>query len=84
MKSATFWKVLVRPRAATLWGFSPVMSSPSRRTRPAVGLCRPTSVLNSVDLPAPFGPMSPTISPLVTSNETASTACSPPKRLLTP
>ena len=31
--------------------------------------------LNSVDLPEPFGPMMPRISPSRTSNETPSTAC---------
>ena len=38
--------------------------------------------LNSVDLPLPFGPMMPRISPSLTSNDTPSTAWMPPKRLL--
>ena len=37
--------------------------------------------LNSVDFPAPFGPMMPRISPRATAKETPSTARSPPKLL---
>src|SRR5919197_4230037 len=39
--------------------------------------------LNRVVLPAPFGPMSPTISPLSMSSETLLLAVRPPKRLVT-
>src|SRR5436309_4770534 len=38
----------------------------------------------SVVLPAPLGPMSPTISPSRTSRSTVSRAASPPKRTVTP
>ena len=38
--------------------------------------------LNRVDLPQPFGPMMPRISPSFTSNETPSTAWMPPKLFL--
>src|SRR5690242_5046387 len=54
------------------------MSAPRNRTRPAVGARNPVTRLNSVVLPAPFGPISPTISPSRTVNETPSTARSPP------
>ena len=37
-----------------------------------------------VDLPAPFGPISPTISPASTAKLTSLTATRPPKRLVTP
>src|SRR4051794_9777838 len=37
--------------------------------------------LNAVVLPAPFGPISPTISNSLTSSETSSSACSPPNRI---
>src|SRR6516225_2292100 len=37
--------------------------------------------LSSVVLPAPFGPMTPRISPGATARSTPSTAASPPKRL---
>src|SRR5262245_13350007 len=39
---------------------------------------------NSVVLPAPFGPMSPTISPGATSRLAPETAWSPPNRFRTP
>src|SRR5262245_16206322 len=38
--------------------------------------------LNSVVLPAPLGPMSPTISPASTLSETSRLASRPPKRLV--
>src|SRR5579864_6876794 len=60
-------------------GLHRVMSAPRNRTRPAVGAMNPVTRLNSVVLPAPFGPISPTISPSRTANETPSTARSPPK-----
>ena len=53
-----------RARAASTWsGRRPVMSWPSKTTRPLVGRRKPTMVLNAVDLPAPLGPMTLTISP---------------------
>src|ERR1700761_6255481 len=39
---------------------------------------------NSVDLPAPLGPISPRISPAATSMSTPSTATKPPKRFVSP
>ena len=47
------------------------MRLPSKMTLPATGLMRPETVFMSVDLPAPFGPSSATISPL----RTLSPAC---------
>src|SRR5215469_6705723 len=44
----------------------------------------PAMTLNSVDLPAPLGPISPTISPALTSRLTSETATRPPKRLVRP
>ncbi len=43
-----------------------------------IGLVTPAMMLNSVVLPAPFGPISPGIEPRGTSNAQASTAVSPP------
>src|SRR5580704_5473427 len=40
--------------------------------------------LNKLVLPAPFGPINPTICPLAISKETSSSAATPPKRTLTP
>ena len=47
-------------------GFRPVMSSPSRCTRPENFGTSPATALISVDLPAPFGPRMATISPRAT------------------
>src|SRR6185436_180095 len=52
----------------------PVMFSPQNSTDPAVGLICPRMLLNSVVLPEPFGPMTPTISPGPTDKVTPSTA----------
>ena len=47
-------------------------------TRPAVGRRMPASDRSVVVLPAPLGPMSPTISPAPTSNDRSSTAVNVP------
>src|SRR5450631_4360982 len=47
---------------------------------PWLGASSPESMLMSVDLPAPFVPMTAWISPTCRSSQTASTATSPPKR----
>ena len=44
----------------------------------AVGAIWPRMQLNSVDLPQPFGPMTPRISPSSTAKDTPSTATIPP------
>src|SRR5262249_45458505 len=44
---------------------------------------RPLTALNSVLLPAPFGPMSPRISPGSTSIETSLRATTPPNAMVT-
>src|SRR6266851_4083510 len=46
---------------------------------PAVGGRKPLRRLKQVVFPAPFGPMSPTISPSSTARSTRLTAASPPK-----
>src|SRR5258705_4022994 len=53
---------------------SPPMRSPAIVTTPLSGGVRPQSIATVVDLPAPLGPSSPTISPLFTSSETPATA----------
>ena len=52
-----------------------------RRRRPA--RTKPQMTLNSVVLPAPLGPMTPTTSPGETVSETSSSAVRPPKRTVT-
>ena len=49
---------------------------------PAVGGMYPVIILMVVDLPAPFGPRKPRISPRSTVNETSSTATFAPNALL--
>ena len=58
------------------------MSCPANHMRPEVGLSMPVSILKSVDLPAPFGPMTEWIVPSFTVKLTRSTAQKPPKTLV--
>ena len=57
-----------------------VMVSPAKITSPALGLMTLVIRLNKVDLPAPFGPISPRISPSLTPIEMSALARMPPKR----
>src|SRR6188472_440188 len=56
-----------------------VRSAPSKSRRPAVGIVSPAMQLKNVDLPAPFGPMRPTISPSTTVKSASRTAMKLPK-----
>src|SRR5680860_236718 len=51
--------------------------------RPSSAGCPPAARLNSVDLPLPLGPITPTTSPGATTRLTPLTAVTPPKRLTT-
>src|SRR5262244_4203995 len=55
------------------------MSSPSNTIEPRLGRRNPVNRLKQVVLPAPLGPIRPTISPLSTVRSTRLTAASPPK-----
>ena len=57
------WKVRAIPLWQTAAGSRPPISSPLRRTEPAVGAYRPAIRLKVVLFPEPFGPISPRISP---------------------
>ena len=61
--TCSVWNVRPTPRRDNSSGDIPVMSSPQNSTLPEVGLIWPRMLLNSVVLPEPFGPMTPTISP---------------------
>src|SRR5262245_32798566 len=61
----------------------PVTSRPLKTTRPASGARWPVIKLNSVVLPAPFGPMIALIEPAGTLSVTPPTAWKPPKLFLT-
>ena len=79
-----FWNVPQMPRSTTSQGRRPVMSSPLNRMRPSSGLRILVIRRSRVVLPAPFGPIRPTISLRPTSKLTLFTAVRPPKRLVRP
>ena len=62
----------------------PPISSPANAMLPAVGGYMPATQLKIVLLPEPFGPISPRISPSLTSNETLSTAMNAPNFFVSP
>src|SRR5882757_11008845 len=59
------------------------MSWPSSKTLPDVDKRSPVRQLKKVDLPAPFGPIRPRMSPCSRVTEAASTALKLPKALVT-
>src|SRR6266436_8988651 len=69
------------PRAQMRWGARPVTSWPWKRILPASGRRAPAIRLNSVVLPEPFGPMTPSSSPSCSVKLTSLTARTPPKPL---
>src|SRR6266542_2167143 len=74
------WKVRPTPDVAASRADHPVTSRPAKCIRPEVGRWAPAIVANSVLLPAPLGPMSPTTPPSDRSNETSRLAHRPPNR----
>src|SRR5437773_9675064 len=70
------------PRWQMASGVRPAISWPLKRIDPVVGARAPETQLKQVVLPDPLGPMSPRISPSLTSKETALSAVKPPKRLV--
>ena len=84
LKIVVSWNVRTTPLRAAMWGASPEIRSPRSSTSPALGRRNDEISLNRVDLPAPFGPMTETISPSRTAKEMLSTATRPPKRLVMP
>ena len=61
------WKVRTMPARAMACGGFPVISAPSRKVRPEPAEIAPAMRLNTVVLPAPFGPMMPRMLPSSTS-----------------
>src|SRR5436309_2012679 len=57
------WNTMPKPLRAILCAGSPAMFSPSNTTSPAVGRSIPMIAFMAVDLPEPFGPIRPKISP---------------------
>src|SRR5690348_5306186 len=72
------------PACATRYAGRPPISSPRKRTEPALGLSAPAIRLKVVLLPEPFGPIRPRISPSATSKETFLTARKPSKSFVSP
>ena len=66
------------PAEAIRSGDRPRTDAPASRTSPADAATSPVIACSVVDLPAPLGPMRPTISPSSTVNETPRTAGTEP------
>ena len=79
-KLRTTWNVRAMPSAQRAAAGSAVTSAPSKTTVPLDAGSEPAITLNSVDLPAPFGPIRPTISPCATLIDTSSLATRPPNQ----
>src|ERR1700736_5676475 len=73
------WKVRPMPSRAWVAALARVTSMSENTIRPVVGGMSPATQLKKVDLPAPFGPINPTISPLVTSRLAFASATKLPK-----
>src|ERR1700722_10822223 len=71
------------PAQACASGGARVRSAPLKTIRPVVGTVSPARQLKNVDLPAPFGPMRPMISPWSTSRSAPATARKLPNALET-
>src|SRR5262249_35971164 len=78
------WKVRARPSSARASGVNAVMSRPWNSTWPDVVCRSPVRQLKNVDLPAPFGPIRPRMSPWSSVTDALSTALKLPKVLVTP
>src|SRR5579864_5708297 len=68
------WKVRPMPARARTSAAAWVTSSPLKTMRPVVGDVSPARQLKKVDLPAPFGPIRPMISPSSTARSAPATA----------
>jgi hypothetical protein len=66
------------PRRQTRCDGTAARSAPSKRSDPLRARSRPAIVFTSVVLPAPFGPMTATISPGPTASEASHTAGASP------
>ena len=69
-KGCTTWKVRAMPRAEIWNGFRRWIGSPLCRISPELAGCTPVMMLTSVLLPAPLGPIRPTIWPGSSVSET--------------
>ena len=83
-KLRTTWNVRAMPARAHATGPIPLTRLPASRTSPRSGDTSPPIELNRLVLPAPFGPISPNISPSATENVTSTLAATPPNVFETP
>ena len=81
-KGRMFWKVQAMPRLTMSQIFMPMMSLPLKRTLPESGFSMPVIRRSRVVLPAPLGPIRPTISFRSMRKLTSLIAFRPPKLLL--
>ena len=81
LNSLIFWKVLAIPILLTWAVVLPAVALPFNMILPLVGSYTFVSILNTVVLPAPFGPIRPEISVLPMAIEKSSTAVRPPKSI---
>src|ERR1041384_2898331 len=72
------------PAASASRGERKCTGRPSIAIRPSYWLCRPAMIFISVDLPAPFSPTSPWISPARSTKSTSRSAATPPNDLEMP
>src|SRR5581483_451744 len=72
------WNVRPRPRRARTAGLRWVMSMSPRCTVPALHATSPLHALNVVVFPAPFGPITPVMRPVLADSDRFSTAVTPP------
>src|ERR1700687_143423 len=70
------------PISSALTGSCFVIGRPCSSSVPSSACSAPVMILMSVDLPAPFSPISPWTSPGRRSNDTPLSACTPPNDLL--
>ncbi len=75
-----FWNVRAMPSRLIWNGRRPTSERPPNRMSPELGRYTPVIRLNTLVLPAPFGPISDTSERLATVAERSPTAVSPPKR----
>ena len=81
--SLGIWNVRASPNPKVWSMLIPSIRRPRKCISPLVGAMAPDTRLNSVVLPAPFGPMSPVIASGTISSEQWSTARTPPKSFTT-
>ena len=75
---SAIWNVRPTPWRQMASGLRPTSSTPVSVTEPASGASWPPTMLKHVVLPAPFGPISASISPAPSEKLTPSTARTPP------